>query len=300
MKNILISGGTGFIGLHLIEYLLAVDAEINLTVLVRSMEGLTPKRNVTYALWDVEKKYIAPEVSAEIDTIIHLAGANVAEDRWTEKRKEILLKSRTESGALLTEWVKTKGRHVKTFVSASGIGWYGEGKPGQVFSEPDPVGSDFLAEVCRLWEASTESLENLGVRLVWIRTGLVLDPSGGMWKELEKAFTFCVAPRFGSGKQIYSWIALQDIVKLYVFAAKNATVQGPINAVSPNPVTQLALAKVLLRKKSSMHLVLPIPAVLLQTVLGELSIELLKNANVSAEKALKEGFVFAQPHIGDL
>ncbi|WDF67436.1 TIGR01777 family oxidoreductase [Sphingobacterium oryzagri] len=300
MKNILISGGTGFIGEHLIEYFRAIDQTLHLTVLVRSLDGLTPKTNVSYALWDVEKQYIAPEVSTTIDTVIHLAGANVADGRWTAERKKVLLESRTKSGQLLVDWVKTKGKLVKTFISASGIGWYGEGLDGQVFTEDDASGNDFLSEVCRLWEASTQPLAQEGVRLVYIRTGLVLDPAGGMWKAMQSAFAFRVAPRFGDGQQVYSWIALQDIVRLYVFAAQNPDVHGPLNAVSPHPLTQLEVAKALVKKEGSFYVVFPIPATLLKAALGELSMELLKNAHVSAQKALSAGFVYAQPKITDL
>lgn len=300
MENILISGGTGFIGKHVIAYLLATNPAVQLTVLVRSLEGLAMRKNVTYVLWDIEKQYIAPEVSEKIDTVIHLAGANIAEKRWTKERKASLLKSRTESSKLLVEWIKTKGKQVKTMVSASGIGWYGEGQPGQIFTEGDASGTDFLSQVCVQWEASTKPLEDLGVRVVWVRTGLVLDSAGGMWKALQQAFTFRVAPRFGSGEQIYSWIALQDIVRLYIFAAEHTAVKGPINAVSPYPLKQLDLVRALAKKESAFHFVFPIPAAFLDVLLGELAIELVKSAEVDAQKILSAGFVFAQPRIQDL
>lgn len=300
MKNILISGGTGFVGKALIAYLLEHYPDVTLTILVRGEVALDPSPRVKYCLWDVNKRFIDPSLSEDIDTIIHLAGANIAEKRWTRKRKELLLKSRTESGKLLVDWIMAHGRKVKTFVSASAVGWYGEGKAGQLFKEDDPAGKGFLADVCRKWEATTSPLIAQGIRVAWIRTGLVLHPSGGMWKALSAAFRFGIAPRFASGRQCFSWIGLADLVSLYVFVAAHDHVVGPVNAVAPHPVSQLALTKVLLAKQSGSSLVLPVPSFLLKLALGELSIELLKNAAVSADKIQQAGFQFSAKNPSDL
>ncbi|TDS17536.1 TIGR01777 family oxidoreductase [Sphingobacterium paludis] len=300
MQHILISGGTGFIGKALVDHLLHHYPAAQLTVLVRSKQGLKPQDRVRYCLWDVDQAYISDEVPQDIDTVIHLAGANIAEKRWTEKRKAVLLRSRTESGALLTRWVREKGKGVKTFVSASAIGYYGEGREGKVFTEHDAAGADFLASVCVAWEAATQSLVAMGIRVVWIRTGLVLHPDGGMWKALAPAFSLRVAPRFASGRQIFSWISLQDLLALYAFAAEHDVVKGPLNAVSPHPAPQITVAKVLLKNKYERSIVVPVPKLLLNTLLGELAIELLKSAEVSARNAEQLGFTFVKPHLSDL
>ncbi len=300
MKNVLISGGTGFVGKALISYLLENYSEVALTILVREKRNLAPLPRVTYCLWDVERRFIDPSLPENVDTIIHLAGANIAEKRWTPSRKELLLKSRTESGTLLVDWVMQHGKEVKTFVSASAIGWYGEGKLGQVFKEDDPAGEGFLADVCRQWEEATSSLKNHGIRVAWIRTGLVLHPTGGMWKALSPAFRFGIAPRFASGKQCFSWIGLMDLVSMYAYVAAHDHVEGAINAVAPHPVSQLVLTKALLAKHSGSSFVIPVPGFLLKLALGELSIELLKSAAVSADKIQQHGFQFSATRPSDL
>ncbi|KGE12943.1 TIGR01777 family oxidoreductase [Sphingobacterium deserti] len=300
MQHVLISGGTGFIGKALIDYLLDHYPQVQLTVLVRSMQALKTKDRVHYCLWDVDKNYISEDVPANIDTVIHLAGANIAEKRWTKKRKAVLLRSRTESGALLSRWVQEKGSAVKTFVSASAIGFYGQGDEGQIFTEQDKAGTDFLASVCVAWEASTRPLSRMGIRVVWLRTGLVLHPDGGMWKALKPAFAFRIAPRFASGKQLFSWIGLHDLLALYAFAAEQTGIEGPINAVAPYPSTQIDLSKTLLKKQSPPSFVFPIPEFFLRVALGELAIELIKNAAVSAEKIERHGFKFSASHLSDL
>ncbi|GHE32537.1 TIGR01777 family oxidoreductase [Sphingobacterium griseoflavum] len=300
MKNILISGGTGFIGRALTSYLLDNYLDAKLTILVRSKHDLPELPRVTYCLWDVKKKMIDASVPDDIDTVIHLAGANISAKRWTRSRKQVLLDSRTESGKLLVDWVLGKGKAVQTFISASAIGWYGEGAPGTIFTEHDPAGHGFLANVCQQWEAATSSLATQGIRTAWIRTGLVLHPTGGMWKALSPAFRCNVAPRFASGKQCFSWIALADLVSLYAYVADHDNIAGPINAVSPHPVAQIELTKSLIAKQKSSFIVLPVPRFMLRLALGELSIELIKNANVSADKIQQMGFRFSAPILADL
>ncbi len=300
MKNILISGGTGFIGSRLINHLLATFPDVQITVLVRDESDSKSQPRVRYCKWDVKSSFISSDVPTDVDTIIHLAGANIAAKRWTKQRKKVLLESRTESTKLLTQWVNTIGKNVKTFVSASAIGWYGSASGERFFIEADPAANDFLAHVCAEWEAATQSLSASKVRIVWIRTGLVLHPDGGMWKAMRKAFAFRVAPRFGHGKQVFSWISLEDLLRLYTFAAVTPTLAGAFNAVAPKPEGQAMLTKKLLKKKSTFAIQIPIPASLLKIGLGELSQELLKHAPVSSRKVEDAGFSFLHPTLDHL
>lgn len=300
MKKILLSGGTGFIGTKLVSHLLQAFSEVEITVLIRDEKDRKQASRVRYCRWNVEEGFIASDVPQDIDTVIHLAGASIAEKRWTSDRKKVVLESRTKSTKLLVDWIATSGKEVKTFVSASAIGWYGAAHDQQQFVEEDSAGEDFLAKVCAAWEAAAEPLRNSNVRTVWIRTGLVLHPDGGMWKELKKAFIFRIAPRFGHGKQVFSWISLHDLLRLYTFAAVTSTITGPINAVAPHPEQQAVLTRKLLKKTPGTAFVLPIPAFALKIGLGDLSQELLKHAPVSSKKAEKAGFTFLQPTLNDL
>ncbi|WP_166333737.1 TIGR01777 family oxidoreductase [Sphingobacterium chungjuense] len=300
MKNILVSGGTGFVGTKLVNHLLNAFHDVQITVLIRNEKDRQERSRVRYCIWNVKEGFISSDVPNDIDTIIHLAGASIAEKRWTKKRKKVLLESRTQSTKLLVDWVKTTGKRVKTFVSASAIGWYGEATTDRAFVEEDPAANDFLAHVCAEWEAAARPLVATNVRTVWIRTGLVLHPDGGMWKEMKKAFAFRVAPRFGNGKQVFSWISLDDLLRLYTFAAVTPTIAGALNAVAPKPEQQAILTKKLLKKTSSFAIGMPIPALALKIGLGELSQELLKHAPVSSKKAEEAGFTFLHPTLDDL
>ncbi len=300
MKNLLLSGGTGFIGSKLVNHLLETFSDLSIHILVRDKKERKSQPRIHYWEWNPDNGEIASEIPKNIDTIIHLAGANIAEKRWTSKRKKVLLESRTKSSGLLVDWVISNDVPVQRFISASAIGWYGEANGARPFEEQDPAGNDFLAHVCEAWEAAAHPLMERGIRTVFIRTGLVLSPEGGMWKEMKKAFAFRVAPRFGKGKQVFSWITLHDLLRLYTFAVVTDGIHGPINAVAPHPVSQLTLVKALLKKQSNISITLPIPASLLKVGLGELSQELLKNAPVSAEKAIGYGFNFLQPNISDI
>ncbi|MCL7987798.1 TIGR01777 family oxidoreductase [Sphingobacterium sp. lm-10] len=300
MKNILLSGGTGFIGTKLVSHLLKAFSDVHITVLIRDEKDQRQESRVRYCLWNVQDEFISPDVLQDIDTVIHLAGASIAEKRWTADRKKVLLESRTKSTQLLVDWITTRGSQVKTFVSASAMGWYGAATGKIPFVEQDPAGDDFLAHVCAEWEAAAKPLRRTDVRTVWIRTGLVLHPDGGMWKEMKKAFAFRVAPRFGHGKQVFSWIGLDDLLRMYTFAAVTTSITGPINAVAPYPEQQAILTRKLLKKSSGITIGLPIPAFALKIGLGELSQELLKSAPVSSKKVEDAGFTFLQPRLEDL
>lgn len=304
MATVLITGGTGLIGKALGQALLKKGySVIILTRAAATKKEESRSANFSYAEWSIEKKSIDKNALEAADYIIHLAGAGVADKRWTKKRKQEIIDSRVKSGELIIESLKTIPNKVKAVVSASAIGWYGpdptipNGKP---FVETHPADNAFLGYTCKLWEESIEPVTALGKRLVKLRTGIVLSKDGGALTEFKKPLKFGVAAILGNGKQIISWIHNDDLVRLYIDAVENERLNGSYNAVAPNPVSNKELTMQLARiKNRKKFIAIHIPSFVLKAALGEMSIEVLKSATMSAEKILETGFKFTYPTIAE-
>ncbi|HVG13813.1 MAG TPA: TIGR01777 family oxidoreductase [Chitinophagaceae bacterium] len=297
MPTILITGGTGLIGTELTKEL--VNQGYNVIVLSRKPGSNHSNSRVTYAQWNVNARTIDTTAIAEADYIIHLAGANVADGRWTDKRKKEILTSRTESGALLIKALSENSNKVKAVISSSAIGWYGADPqiPNfHPFTESAPADHSFLGTTCKAWEDSIAGVSTLGKRLVILRTGIVLSKKGGAYKEFKKPSRFGTVPILGDGRQAISWIHINDIVRLYIFAIENDQLEGIYNAVAPSPVSNKDLMHCI-AKKERWALPIHVPAFMLKLVLGEMSIEVLKSATVGSDKIEKAGFAFQFPAI---
>lgn len=265
-------------------------------ILTRKMPGAKTKdATLTYALWNVEQRTIDVSALQQADYIVHLAGAGVVDKKWTEAYKTEIVQSRTESSALLIETLQNNPNKVQVFVSASAIGWYGEDPapaPGG-FIESDAAATGFLGETCKLWEASVAPVEKLDIRLVKVRTGIVLSNEGGALPEFKMPLKFGIAGILSKGRQVVSWIHIDDLCRMYIAAIENENLWGSYNAVAPNPVSNktltIQLAKAL---KKSFYLPLHVPAFVLKIVMGQSSIEVLKSATVSCKKILDTGFQF--------
>lgn len=299
MATVLITGGTGLVGKALGHALL--EKGYSIIILSRQTNQQSAVANISYATWNVEKQTIDKEAIAKADYIIHLAGAGVADKRWTKKRKQEIVSSRVESSKLIVDSLKAIPNKVKAVVSASAIGWYlipnpspqsGEGGGVRKLVESDPTANDFLGNTCKQWEESIEPVAQLGKRLVKLRTGIVLSNEGGALKEFIKPLKFGIAAILGSGKQIISWIHIDDLVRLYIMAIENEKLSGVYNAVAPNPVSNKELTLQLAKSRKKFFIPIHVPSFVLKMVLGEMSIEVLKSATVSCEKIQKAGFVF--------
>ncbi len=294
MATICITGGTGLIGKALTHYFTAKGHAI--IVLTRAAKSSTNPL-IRYLQWNPEKGMIDETAISTADYIIHLAGAGVADKRWSKKRKEEIKQSRVQSSALLVDALSRIPNKVQAVVSASGIGWYGPDK-GKIFTEADPHYNDFLGTTCVDWENSIEPVTKLGIRLVKLRTGIVLSNDGGAFAEFKKPVQFGLATILGSGKQMVSWIHILDIIRMYEYAIDNNQLSGVFNAAAPNPVTNKDLTIAIAKKmKGKAFITIPVPSFALQIILGEMSIEILKSTTVSANKIRNSGFSFLYPTI---
>lgn len=300
MSVVLISGGTGLIGTKLTTHLTGRGYDVIL--LSRNQKSASKDPKITYSSWDVKKQVIEPLVIKKADHIIHLAGAGVMDKRWTKEYKKEIIESRTKSSELLIKTLSENTHHVASFVSASAIGWYGADANPPIhkdgFAETDPADKGFLGETCVLWENSVEPLTAMDIRLVKLRTGIVLSNDGGAYKEFIMPFKFGVAGILGDGKQIISWIHIDDLCRMYIEAMENNELQGVYNAVAPAPVSNKKLIIEAAEKiRHKFYIPLHVPAFVLKLFLGKKSVEILKSATVCDKKIKLTGFTFLYPTI---
>jgi uncharacterized protein (TIGR01777 family) len=299
MQTVLITGGTGMVGQALTSYLLARGYQV--IILSRSVKK-SNQQHLSYAFWDIDKQFIDSSAINAADIIVHLAGESVANKRWTAKRKQEIIDSRVKSGALLVKALNENKHKVKTVIAASAIGWYGPDTANSLlfgFNETDPFDNSYLGTTCKQWEGSVQSLNELGIRLVTLRIGIVFNKKGGALAEFIKPAKFGMATILGTGKQIVSWIHQDDLCKMIVFAAENETVKGVYNAVAPNPINNKDLVNAIASTMHKFHITLNVPVFVLKIMLGEMSIEVLKSANVSSNKIESAGFVFDYPNVNE-
>jgi uncharacterized protein len=300
MQVVLISGGSGLIGVNLTRHL--TERGYKVIILTRDKNKTSGQPEVSYSYWNVEKKVIDAEMVKTCDHVIHLAGAGVMDKKWTTDYQKVIRDSRTKSAELIINCLKENSHRLKSFVSASAIGWYGADADPLIrkegFIETDPVSTGFLGETCLLWEASADAAMLLGIRVVKLRTGIALSNNGGALKEFKMPLRFGVAPILGNGHQVISWIHVDDLCRMYCEALENIYLQGSYNAVAPQPVTQKTLILTLANKlRNRFFTPIHIPEIFLKFLLGKRSIEILKSATVNDKKIKAAGFTFLYPTI---
>jgi uncharacterized protein (TIGR01777 family) len=287
-KRILVSGASGLIGRALVAFLQGGGHEVYR--LVRRAAG--PGE----IFWNPAAGELDPSAVEGFDAVIHLAGEGIAEGRWTPERKARILSSRVEGTRLLAQTVAQLTRKPEVFISASAIGFYGN-RGDEALDETFESGTGFLADVCRAWEAETAVAEAAGIRVVKLRTGIVLSPRGGALAQMLPAFQAAAGGPVGSGRQVMSWIALDDVVGAIQHALFTSSLRGPVNLTGPAPVTSAEFARVLgrvLHRPAFM----PLPSLAVNVMFGELGQALLlEGARVLPRALQASGFEFLCPDL---
>ena len=290
--NITITGATGFIGRRLVARLLASNHSLHL--LVRHAKiGLGSQ--VRCSIWNALELEPAPESLAGADAVIHLAGEPVSQ-RWTPAAKRRILESRVEGTRRLIEAVGRQSRRPSVLICASAVGLYGS-RGSESITESAPPGEGFLSEVCLAWEREADSAAALGLRVVKLRTGVALGKEGGALAQILTPFRWGAGGKVATGEQWMSWIHVEDLAGLIEFALDTPGVRGPMNAVSPNPVTNSDFTRELatvLRRPA----VFSIPASALRALYGEMAEIVLSSQRVVPRVALSAGFQFRFPELG--
>ena len=282
-QRIAVTGASGLIGTALVGYLKSQGHTVQRLV----RRAAVSSEEIT---WDPIAGTVDMDALAGVDAVIHLAGAGVSDKRWTKKYKSEILNSRLLGTTTIAKAVAIVKPQV--FISASAIGWYGE-SGNRAVVESDRVGDDFLAAVCHEWESAADLAGDL--RTVKLRTGLVLDPTGGALGKMLPIFRFGLGGKLSNGKQWWSWITLHDQIRAIAFLLENK-VSGPVNLTSPNSVTNSEFTAGLARALHRPAL-FPVPALALKIVLGGFSSEVLGSKKVMPQALTEAGFTFDYPHI---
>ncbi len=291
MKDIILISGAG--GLIARELAKRLEKDYTVRFLTRK------KKHSNEFEWNIKEKTIDDTAFEGVSHIIHLAGANISEKRWTDERKKELISSRVDSANLIVKALQEKKIKLKSFISASGINYYGTKTTDTIFTENDGSGNDFLSEVVVLWERAADQFkeQNLAERVVKIRTAVVLSEKDGALEKMMPTIKMGIGSPLGSGKQYMPWIHIDDICSIYEFALKNPHVDGAFNAVSPQHTTNENLTKKIAEVLKKPLFMPNVPGFVLKLIFGELADALLEGSRASAEKIQKAGFQFKFPDL---
>jgi uncharacterized protein (TIGR01777 family) len=294
--KIAITGSTGLIGSALVNFFSKKGDQV--TRIVRNPQHSSFNSSPSSTMiWSPEKKEINPRELAQQDVVIHLAGENIGAGRWSEKRKEDIKKSRIQGTSFLSEVLANLETKPKIFFSASAIGFYGNREDDLPLDENASSPKGFLAELCHQWEETTTPAIKAGIRVVHMRFGIVLSPEGGALSKMLPVFRLGLGGKIGNGKQMMSWISLNEIPKIIAFLMNRQDLSGPINFVAPQSVSNREFSRVLgaVLKRPSF---LPVPAPAIKLLLGEMGNDLLlKGAAVAPSRLIEAGYHFSYPYL---
>ena len=283
--SVLITGGSGLAGRYLTSLLLEHGYRV-----AHLSRRISQFGTVRVFRWNPEKKILDPVVFDGIDYVIHLAGANTGDSRWTVERKKEIVSSRVESAMLLHKVITENKITIKAFISASAVGYYGAVTSDNIFNENDPPSSDFMGTVGKLWEDSADLFQRSGIRTVKIRTSLILEKTNNALTKMLMTGKLGFLVRAGSGKQYLPWIHITDLCNIYLKAIEDETMNGPYNAVSPQYTTHNEFVNELgrlLNKK-----VMTVPSFTVSVMFGEMSDVVLHGSRISSKKLIDSGYVY--------
>ncbi|MCB0733331.1 MAG: TIGR01777 family protein [Flavobacteriales bacterium] len=286
-KTILITGGRGFIGRALTHQLKSRGHRVR---------HLSRSRRPDTFYWNIEKSEIDPEALRDVQVIIHLAGASVAEGRWTAGRKKLLRSSRIDSAKLLYRALVESGANLERFISASGTGYYGVSNE-KAFVESDPPASGFLADLCVDWEQSVQPFTDFGAQVTVNRIGIVMHPDGGFVAKLKPLVNAGLGSILGTGKQILPWVHLDDLVDVFVQEVEGVLHQPVYNIVAPATTTHAEVMHALAHAVNRKIWLPKVPGFIIRLALGKLATELLESQDTQPAQLISEGFVFRHPTI---
>lgn len=292
MANVLITGGTGLIGSSLSKVLL--EKGYNVYHLSRTKK---PGISVHTYTWDYTINKIDDEAIHTADYIIHLAGANIGEKRWTTKRRKEILESRVKSGELILNSIVEQNKNIKAFITSSAVGYYGSVTSDKIGIEDDKNFNDFIGNVCKSWEQVADKFQSTGIRTVKLRTGIVLTKKGGALAKMILPLKYRIGAIVGNGKQYLPWIHIEDLCRIYIKAIEDIEMNGPYNAVAPEYLsykTFIGQFAILFQK---WFLNVKIPSFIFRIVFGKMSKILLNGSRVSSKKLAEAGFEFKFPVI---
>jgi uncharacterized protein (TIGR01777 family) len=287
MAKVLISGGTGSIGSLMADFLHRQGHEVGLLSRSEKNDGTFK----TYK-WNIKDNYLDPEALESCDYIIHLAGAGIADKAWTAGRKKEIIESRVLSTDLLYNQVKKHKTPLKAFISASAVGYYGQVTSNKNFTEKDKSANDFVGKTCFLWEQAAEQFEDLGIRTVRLRIGVVLMEKGGALEKMVQPIRMGFGSPLGSGKQYIPWIHVDDLIGMFYKALTSDDMSGAYNAVAPEPANNADFTRILARVLNKKLWLPNVPAFVLKALLGDRASLVLKGSRVSSQKIESTGFTF--------
>jgi hypothetical protein len=295
MKKVLITGASGLIGNALIAELLKNGFEIN--TLTRKPFATDPKVNQFF--WDIETEKIDEKAFDQASTIIHLAGAGVADERWTDKRKKDLWSSRINATKLLFKKIKSLSNSpIKKLINASAVGYYGD-RGSEILNENSEAGVGFLSDLCVAWEKEADQFSKLGITVAKTRIGIVLSEKGGALPEMMKTVKLGVGGYFAKENLFYPWIHIDDIAGAFRFLIEQENLDGVYNFTAPKPVTHHELMQAAIDASGKHALLLPAPPLVLKIAMGEMADMLLNSQHCVPEHLTASGFKFKYNKVND-
>jgi uncharacterized protein (TIGR01777 family) len=287
MSKILIAGGSGLIGNKTTQDLIANGHEV--IHLSRSPKAAS---TIPVYKWDIAKQYIDPEALIDVDYVINFAGAGIADKRWTDAQKKAIIDSRVHGNQFFQRLIEEKKLNIKKFISGAAIGYYGD-RGSEILTEESRAGtSGFLVESCIQWEDSINAIKTTGVPVAYVRIGIVLSTKGGALEKMLGPAKFGLGSYFGDGSQIYSWVHIDDISKIFCWLVDTPNAEGVYNGTAPNPISNKDFVQTMMDVKGGLGIVAPVPKFVLSAMLGEMKAVVMTGSHVIPKKLEQQGFKF--------